>query len=277
MDNFHFSVLLSVYCKEKPNYLQLALQSIWDSQTLKPSEIIIVKDGKLTEELELVLSTFAKIAPVKFVINEKNMGLTYSLNKGLKECSYNLVARMDTDDICFFNRFEKQIKYLQQHPEVDVLGGGAIKIDELGNEIELMIVPIEHNKISKLIWTCPFIHPSVMYKKEKVMSIGNYNPNAGVRQDDYELWFRCAINNFNFANLSEPLLYYRFFSNSVKKNNIKVGIDRFKVGFKGCRKLKFPFIAYIGVSVPLIRSLLPYPLNVWFNTLMIKYNPRFKI
>ena len=276
MNNLHFSVLLSVYCKEKPNYLQLALQSIWDNQTRKPSEIVVVKDGKLTEELELMLSNFAKTAPVKFIVNEQNMGLAYSLNKGLEACSYDIVARMDTDDICFPKRFEKQIDYLLQHPEIDILGSFATKIDENGKEIGLMIVPIEHDNINRLIWTCPLIHPSVMYKKEKIISIGSYNLNAGVRQDDYELWFRCAINKLKFANLKESLLYYRFSEDNVKKNNICVGINRLKVGFKGCRNLKYPFIAYIGVAVPLIRSLFPYPLNVWFNELMIKYNPKSK-
>jgi glycosyltransferase involved in cell wall biosynthesis len=270
-----FSILLSVYKKENPSYFRLALNSIWN-QTLKPAEIVIVKDGPLTDELEAVLVDFVRYIPVKFVVNEQNIGLAASLNRGLQACSHEIVARMDTDDICFPNRFEKQILYLQQHPEIDILGSFAIKIDENGTEIELMKVPVAHKDIFKLIWASPFIHPSVIFKKKEIISVGNYNPDAGLRQDDYELWFRCAKNKLTFANLPEPLLYYRFFSDSVNRNNIRVGIDRFKVGFKGSRELSYPFFVYAGVTIPLIRSLLPHPLNIWLNKLMIKYNPRSK-
>jgi glycosyltransferase involved in cell wall biosynthesis len=270
----HFSVLLSVYIKENPSYLQLALKSIWDDQTLKPSEIVIVKDGSLTDDLESVLSEFSNDKPVKFIINEQNMGLSFSLNRGLKVCSYNIVARMDTDDICFPDRFEKQIQFLNEHPDIDILGSFAIKIDEKGEKNNLMKVPIDNKLIHKYIWTNPFIHPSVIFRKDKILFSGGYNPDSGIRMDDYELWFRCAKNKLAFANLSFPLLYYRFFADSIKKRNIQVGISQFKVGLNGCRLLNLPLIAYIGITVPLIRALLPYPLNKWFNNLMQKINPR---
>jgi glycosyltransferase involved in cell wall biosynthesis len=275
MEKIKFSVLLSVYKKEKPEYLRLALDSIWN-QTLKPNQIVIVKDGELTDELESVLSDFSNDKPVKFVVNEQNMGLSFSLNRGLSACTNDLVARMDTDDICFSERFEKQIKFLIDNPDIDIVGSYAVKIDEKGNESELMKVPVLHENIYQLIWICPFIHPSVMFRKDKILSIGSYNPNSGFRQDDYELWFRCAKNKLKLANLPEPLLYYRFFADSVKRNNIKTGISQFKVGLKGCRELKYPLKAYIGICVPLFRSFLPYPVNVWFNNLMIKLNPREK-
>jgi glycosyltransferase involved in cell wall biosynthesis len=275
MEKSNFSVLLSIYRKENPTYFRLALDSVWN-QTLQPAEIVLVKDGPLTAELESILADFARLAPVKFVVNEQNMGLATSLNRGLQACSFDIVARMDTDDICFPDRFEKQIHFLNNNPNVDIAGSFALKMDENGNEVGIIKVPIIHDNIYKLIWTCPFVHPTIMYRKSKILFAGNYNPTAGVRQDDYELWFRCAENHLRFANLSEPLLYYRFFSDSVKRNNIKVGISQFKVGWKGCKSLKFPLKAYVGIFVPLFRSFLPYPLNVWFNNLMIKLNPREK-
>jgi glycosyltransferase involved in cell wall biosynthesis len=273
MQNSFFSVLLSVYYKEKPEYLCLALDSIWN-QTLQPYEIVIVKDGELTDDLKLILSEFSNDKPVKFIVNEQNMGLSYSLNRGLQACSCNWVARMDTDDICFPNRFEKQVQFLNDHPEIDILGSFATKINETGNEIELMKVPVEHKNIYKYIWTNPFIHPSVMFKKDKILSSGGYNPNSGIRMDDYELWFRCAKNKLIFANLQVPLLYYRFFAESIKKRTIKVGIAQLKVGLNGCKMLNLPLMAYIGITIPFIRSLLPYPLNRWYNTLVSKINPR---
>ena len=265
-----FSVLLSLYAKESPTYLELALDSIYASSLL-PTEVIVVKDGPLTNELEQVLK---KYQAIKYVPLTTNHGLSYALNKGLEACKCNLIARMDTDDICHKDRFKKQIDYFDTHPDVDVVGTYAYKIDETGDTIGLLKVPSTHDEIFSKVWTCPFIHPTVMFRKDSILRIGGYNSDAGPRQDDYDLWFRCAWNGFKFANIPEPLFYYRFFSDSIRKNNIKVGWYRFKVGCKGCRKLHFPFWTYIGVFVPFFRSLLPYPLNVYFNKFMEKINPR---
>lgn len=267
-----YSVLLSLYSKESPDYLKLALNSLFAS-TLPPDQIVIVKDGPLTADLEKVLSYYTGIEYSSIPIN---VGLSYALNIGLSICRNELVARMDTDDICHPDRFKKQFEFMVQNPAVDIVGTYAIKIDERGKEFGILKVPVYHDDIRKYIWTCPFIHPTVMFRKSKIEQIGSYNPNSGPRQDDYELWFRCALNGLIFANIPESLFYYRFFKDNVKKNSIKVGWSRFKVGFRGCRKLHLSLYAYIGVSIPLFRALLPYPLNVLFNELMIKVNPRSK-
>lgn len=270
-----YSVLISVYKKENPIYLQKAVDSVL-CQTLKPSEVILVKDGPLTPELELVISSYSS-SLLKIVTLPNNMGLSNALNLGLEHCTNELVARMDTDDICLPERFEKQVRFLQSHPEVDIVGSYAMKIDESGNNLnELIKVPIAHKDIMRLVWTCPMNHPTVMFRRDRIISVGAYNPAAGPRQDDYDLWFRCAVKGLHFANLSEPLLYYRFFSDSIKKNNVKVGWYRLKVGLHGCRQLSLSFVAYIGVCIPFIRSLLPYPLNVYFQNLMNKLNPRIR-
>ena len=270
-----YSVLISLYSKENPLYLEKALDSVF-SQTRLPSEVILVKDGPLSYELEIVLSSY-NTPLLKIIALPENKGLSYALNEGLKYCKNNLVARMDTDDVCFSNRFEKQVSFLNLHPEVDIVGSYVTKIDEFGNCLnELVKVPIAHEDIIRLIWTCPMNHPTVMFRKDKIVSAGGYNPNAGPRQDDYDLWFRCAENGLHFANIPEPLLYYRFFADSVKKNSIKVGWYRLKIGLRGCSQLRLSLIAYIGVCIPFIRSLLPYPLNVYFQNLMNRVNPRNK-
>ncbi len=84
-------------------------------------------------------------------------------------------------------------------------------------------------------------HPTVMYRKNAILSVGGYKPDAGPRQDDYDLWFRCAEKGLHFANISEPLLHYRFFADSVRKNSIEVGWHRMKIGLRGCRKTSFVF------------------------------------
>ena len=116
-----FSVLLSIYYKEQPEYLRLALDSIF-SQTVKANEVVLVEDGKLTDELEKVITEYeAQYPELKVVRFEKNRGLGHALNDGLKYCSYDLIARADTDDICKLNRFEKQVQVLEAHPEYDLV------------------------------------------------------------------------------------------------------------------------------------------------------------
>ena len=232
-----------------------------------------MKDGPLTEQLEEVIAEF--IDKLIIIDLQVNHGLSFALNEGLKACNYDIVARMDTDDICVHDRFEKQLLYFQSHTDVDVLGSYAYKIDENGEDMHTLIkVPIETNLINHLIWTCPMNHPTVMFRKSKILSIGGYDPDVGLRQDDYDLWFRCVENGLKLANIPQPLLYYRFFSDSIKKNNLRVGWFRMKVGLRGCRKLRLSIKAYIGVCIPFVRSLLPYPLNVYFQSLMNRFNPR---
>lgn len=268
-----YTILISVYSKEKPEYLKLALDSIYN-QTLPPDEVVLVEDGPIGDNLKQVIVGYPAL---KIVSIETNQGLSNALNTGLKYCSNDIVARMDSDDICFPMRFEKQVLFMQSHPKIDVVGAYALKIDENGNNLnELLKVPIDNDKIRRLIWTCPMNHPTVVFRKSKILYAGGYNPDAGPRQDDYDLWFRCAAKGLHFANIPEPLLYYRFFSESIKKNSIKVGWSRLKVGLNGCRRLHLPLIARIGVCIPFFRSLLPYPLNVYFQNLMNRVNPRNK-
>jgi len=272
-----FSVLLSVYSKERPDYLNLSLRSIWDEQRVKPNEITIVKDGPLTIELDKEIFKFSTRCNVlNIIILNQNMGLSYALNIGLMNCKFEYIARMDTDDICLNDRFEKQLLFFKNNPEVDIVGSFAKRIDENGNITKKIKVPISNMEIQKLIWTCPLIHPSVMFKKSKILAVGNYNPQSGHRQDDYELWFRSAVGGLKFANVPEYLILYRFSNDNLKRNNPKAGWDQFKVGYKWCKKLKLGLIAYIGITIPLLRSLLPYPFNMYVYRLQDKINPRNK-
>jgi glycosyltransferase involved in cell wall biosynthesis len=118
----NFSVLMSIYSKENARYFDRAMTSIWDEQTVKPSEIILVEDGKLTDELYSSISQWKeKIGRTfRIVPLEKNVGLGDALNIGLQKCNYELVARMDTDDICVNNRFEKRLLVFRDHVDIDV-------------------------------------------------------------------------------------------------------------------------------------------------------------
>ena len=107
-----FSVLISSYCKDDPAELSVALKSVWDDQSVKPSEIVIVKDGPLTAQLDAVIDGFAESAPVKIVPLPENRGLGRALAIGVEHCSCELIARMDGDDISMPDRFEKQLSFM---------------------------------------------------------------------------------------------------------------------------------------------------------------------
>jgi glycosyltransferase involved in cell wall biosynthesis len=125
----NFSVLLSVYKKENPSYLKQALTSIWDEQTLKPDQIVLVKDGALTLELDNVINEWLKKLGSLLTIVElpKNVGLGTALIEGLKYCKYDIVARMDTDDISLPQRFEKQIAFFEQNKDSVIVGSSILE------------------------------------------------------------------------------------------------------------------------------------------------------
>lgn len=110
-----FSVLISVYKSDNPEHLETALKSIWDNQILKPDQIVLVQDGPVGDEIVNIINNFKAILDDKlsFLELSVNLGLARALNEGLRLCKYDLIARMDSDDICFPNRFEKQIAFLR--------------------------------------------------------------------------------------------------------------------------------------------------------------------
>ena len=207
----NFSVLISTYKKENPKYLDEALCSIWDLQTIKPSEIVLVKDGPLSEELDIVIDTWKKRINEKLNVIElpKNVGLGLALKIGLQECRFELVARMDTDDISVNNRFEKQLRYFKENPTVDIVGGYIYEfIDVIENVIGIRGVPTSDIKIKKYLRKrSPFNHVTVMFKKEAVLVSGNYQ--EWYCYEDYYLWSRMLINNHIFGNIPENLVYVR--------------------------------------------------------------------
>lgn len=271
-----FSVLMSLYHKENPQYLDLALNSVF-SQTIVPTQVVLILDGPIGCELESVVNRYSqKYDSLEVYPQKENKGLSTALNIGLDKCKYELVFRMDTDDICYKNRFERVIEEYSKNDQLELVGSYATMIDEEGSVIKDMTVPITQNDIYRKVWTCPFIHPTVSFKKSSLLRVGSYNPNSGPRQDDYELWFRCVENRLKCKNIEEPLLYYRFFKDSVARNNIKVGWWRAKVGLKGSWRCMCPPLAYIGVFYPLIRACMPSFIREKMYKVADKLNPRTK-
>lgn len=269
-----FSVLMSLYNKEKPHYLDISLKSVFE-QTVLPDQVVLVLDGPVGDELTEVVERYQNTYPsLEVYPQERNQGLSTALNLGLENCSNDIVFRMDTDDICYKNRFERVLCEYMKDPALELVGSFATKIDENGAEINEMSVPTTQEDIYRKVWTCPFIHPTVSFKKNALLRAGSYNPNSGPRQDDYELWFRCVEHGLTCKNIGEPLLYYRFFSDSINKNNLKVGWWRAKVGIKGAWRCKCSPIAYLGVCYPLVRACMPSFIQELMYKISERVNPR---
>ena len=205
-----YSVLMSLYKKEHPEYLRLALDSMIN-QTVKPDEIVLVEDGPLTDELYSVVEEYLSKYPelLHIVVNEKNLGLGLALNEGLKACRYELVARMDTDDISKPDRCEKQLLFFQERPETTILGGQIEEFITSPSEVVgKRVVPETDNELKDFMKKrCPFNHMTVMFKREDVIKAGNYQD--WYWNEDYFLWIRLALEGCTFANLPDTLVYTR--------------------------------------------------------------------
>ena len=225
-----YSVLMSLYKKEHPEYLRIALNSMIN-QTVKPDEIVLVEDGPLTEELYTVVEEYKPYLHI--IKNESNLGLGLALNVGLKACRNELVARMDTDDISKPDRCEKQLQYFREHPNTTILGG---QIEEFITTPEVIIgkrvVPETDQELKKYMKRrCPFNHMTVMFKKSKVIQAGNYQD--WFWNEDYFLWIRLALEGFIFANLPDTLVYTRIGSEMYQRR----GGDKYFKSEIGIQKL----------------------------------------
>lgn len=213
-----YSVLMSVYYKENPEFLKASIQSMIN-QTLKPDEIVIVKDGVLTEELDEIIERFIKIEPYlfKIVALKKNIGLGRALDEGLKNCKNELVARMDSDDISLPDRCATQCELFTKKPELSIVGTIIDEFyDEPDNIVSSRIVPTKHEDIVKFIRRrSPFNHPTVMFKKSDVIRCGGYGYLR--RKQDLDLFSRMINNNCKSANINKSLLLFRSNEDNFKR------------------------------------------------------------
>jgi len=259
------SVLMSLYEKESVNFLTLCLESLIN-QTRQPDEVVIVFDGYVNDELKRVVDSYCEHLPIIKVYLEKNYGFAIALNEGLSRCTGDLIARLDTDDICLPERLEKQKEYLVTN-ELDILGTAAFIIDLNGEITGTRRNPAIHTDIIDKLWCNPLIHPSVMFVKSSVERIGAYDASLRRRQD-YELWFRAARSGLKFGNLQDELIKYRFDQHTLKKQSPELAWQQGVIGFKGSISCKLGIVKSVVCFVPFIRSLLPISIQIRFNRLM---------
>jgi glycosyltransferase involved in cell wall biosynthesis len=261
---------MAVYNDEK--FVAQAIESILP-QLGNNAEFLIIDDCS-TDSSPTILRCFADKNPhIRIIQNSENRGVGYCAWLGVCEARGTYIVRIDSDDICFPDRIKKQIDFLEKNPEIDVLGAAAIEIDDQGNRGRLRQMPLNHNDIAKTMWACPIIQPAVAFRRERILLAGNYSPKLR-RRIDYELWFRCLKAGLRFANLPEPLVYYRFTPSSHRKQTLRRAFEQAQIGWNGCWMLKAPWWQYLAVMVPIVRAIFPPSLSHLIYRCLAPFDPR---
>lgn len=213
----NFSVLIALYEKEKPEFWRACLQSLAD-QKLPANEIIVVYDGPIPETLHQVTQSFAHL-PIKIHQLPHNMGLARALNRGWKQCAYEWIFRMDSDDIAAPQRFEKQCYFIQNHPQIGLLGGQIAEFEHTINDIQQSrFVPTQHSDIVEFSKRRnPFNHMTIAYRKTNLALLGGYHDHPYM--EDYNLWLRMLHNGVQSANLDEVLVYARIGAGMIQRRH----------------------------------------------------------
>lgn len=261
-----YSVLASIYIKENPENFKLAMDSMLN-QTIIPEQIVLVEDGPLTEELYAVIEEYKNKYPEIFtiVVSEINLGLGKALNLGLDSCRNELVARMDTDDYSKPERCEKQLETFNKDKALSIVGTCLDEFsDNIDNLLKSRIVPEKHEDIYKFgKKRSPFNHPTVMYKKSDVLSVGGYGDLR--RCQDFDLWGRMLYKGFKAYNIQESLLLFRaneanskrLSSKETRKCKNKVVKSFWKMGYAS-------FIDYMVIATSqFILAIMPASFQKW--------------
>ncbi len=265
---FLFSVCTSVYKNDKPVFVRVALDSMLVNQSVKPNEIVLVQDGPVPDELQQVLQDYeSKYPDVMNVFRlEKNGGLGNALKLGVENAKYDICARMDSDDICLPNRFEKQLAYLEAHPECDIVGGQMTEfIEDPNNIIGRREVPLDNKDIYKFMKSrCALNHVTVMFRKQAVMKVGNYQD--WFWNEDYYLWVRMMIAGCKFANIPDVAVNVRSGADQYARRGGKkyfdseIGIKKLMLE-KGMITRKEYIVNYIQRFI--IQLMLPNSIRGW--------------
>lgn len=224
-----FSVLMSVYKNDNPDFFEQALLSVTEEQILKPNQIVIVCDGAVSKDIENKIKEIeSRNLEIEFSVikKDKNQGLAVSLNIGLEYCKYEWIARMDSDDISTKDRFQKQIQYLKKHPGISALGGYISEFENNPeNELSVRRVGISQEEILKMCKSrTPMNHDSVIYKKEDIITIGGYAENFG-KLEDYRLWVDLLSANKILANIDDVIVKFRVGNAFIERRSDKREIE----------------------------------------------------
>lgn len=254
------SVLMSVYKSEKAPFLERALKSVWDDQTLKPAQIVLVEDGELGQDLYEVIGQYKKVLGKRLCIckNTTNLGLTKSLNIGLRHVTSELVARMDSDDVSDAKRFERQVAFLEAHPDIDIVGGSLQEFDEEHECLNVRHYPLTPDEAVKYIpKASPLAHPSVMMRTRMFENGLKYDERYRTSQD-IQLWFDAIMAGYKIANIPKVILYFRREGDVFKRRSKAKAKNELKIYMHGIYRMKglftldyrYPIARYIFRNLP---------------------------
>lgn len=266
--NEKISVIMGVFNCSKT--LPEAIDSII-AQTYTDWELIMCDDCS-TDDTYKVAEEYKNKYPDKIILirNEVNSRLAFSLNHCLKYATGKYVARMDGDDISLPDRFEKQIAYLKEHPDIDLVGTAMQRFDEKGkHDVVYGVKNPDRYTLRKHI---PFCHATIMTYKSVYDKLGGYTvAERTKRAQDYDLWFRFFDHNFNGGNLSEALYLVREDKNAVRRRTAKVRINAYKTTLMGYKLLNYPKYWLIKPTINfIIRLITPYFIVDWYRLLQRK-------
>ena len=238
------SVLMSVYNEENGAFLQRSLESVWDDQTRKPEQIVLVEDGPISQDLETIIDGFklkvenGSQATMIIVKLPTNGGLTKALNAGLKHVTGDLIARMDSDDIADSKRFERQVAYLEEHPEVDIVGGSLQEFDETNDNLNIRHYPLTHEEACRyIVKACPLAHPAVMMRRRMFDEGLRYDERYRMSQD-IKLWFDAILAGYRIGNIPEVVLYFRREGDVFRRRSRAKAWNEFKIYMNGIYRMK---------------------------------------
>ncbi|MFG0885952.1 glycosyltransferase [Vibrio sp. CJQ_6] len=222
-----FSVLCSLYHQEKPSYLELCFQSLqW--QKLEATEIVVVHDGPLTEGLYRVLDKWSAKLPIKEVVLPNNVGLGEALNAGLAQCSFELIARVDTDDINHVDRFEKQINYLVQNPGVAAISCDVNEFESDPAKPERIRTVPKQDILAYSLRRNPINHMAAVFRKGAILDVGSYKHLHFM--EDYYLWLRLQAQGYKIDNIDDVLVSARVGNGMLeRRSGLKYALSEIKI------------------------------------------------
>jgi glycosyltransferase involved in cell wall biosynthesis len=211
-----FTLLVSVYEGDRPEYLRRALRSAVDEQTVRPDQVVIVRDGPVRDELARCLDELCRRSPVPvtYVPLPDNLGLGPALDEGLAVSWFDVVARMDADDVAMPHRFEVELPLIA---DADIVGGGLLEfVTDTDDIVGQRVPPTDPAQIQRYArMHDPFNHPTVIYRRRAVLAAGGYG--ALRLMEDYALFARMLAGGARAVNVAEPLVYYRVGAEAFKR------------------------------------------------------------
>lgn len=253
METPKVSIIMGIYnCVDT---LERAIDSIL-KQTYKNWELIMCDDGSTDRTYDLAQKYAKKYDNIIVIQNSKNQRLAYSLNHCLQYATGKYIARMDADDESMEERLAIQVKFLEEHPEYDVVGT-AIQI-KAGEEM-MYVRTYPEFPMKQEVWsTVPHAHPTILIKKSVLDQLGGYRPcKETMRAEDLDLWFRFKMGGYNSYNIQEPLYLYQESSDDYKKRNIKAALQTSKIILKYYREMHISKKYWYLIIKPVIAASLP--------------------